>query len=123
MIALKKVSLQIKEVQILREIDVEFADGQIHGIVGRNGSGKTMLMKCICGFIPVTKGRIVVEGYGFSKRHGTYYRNTGLYSVLQRIKKPEAAGRFEQKNNGRTNQRMHGIGWPGTKNETGSEKV
>ena len=33
----------------------------IHGLVGRNGSGKTMLMKCICGFVPVTSGRITVN--------------------------------------------------------------
>ncbi len=61
MIVLKKVSLQIKGTPILRDIDAEFADGQIHGIVGRNGSGKTMLMKCICGFVRATGGEIVVN--------------------------------------------------------------
>ena len=35
--------------------------GKIHGLIGRNGSGKTVLMKCICGFIPVTSGSITVR--------------------------------------------------------------
>ena len=47
---------------ILRGINVEFDDGKIHGIIGRNGSGKTMLMKCICGFIRPTEGEITVAG-------------------------------------------------------------
>ena len=47
---------------ILRDINVEFDDGKIHGIIGRNGSGKTMLMKCICGFIKPTEGEITVAG-------------------------------------------------------------
>ena len=47
---------------ILRNINVEFEGGKIHGIIGRNGSGKTMLMKCICGFIRPTEGEITVAG-------------------------------------------------------------
>ncbi len=31
-------------------------------MIGRNGSGKTMLMKCICGFVPVSSGQITVNG-------------------------------------------------------------
>ena len=52
---------------ILKDINAEFTDGKIHGIIGRNGSGKTMLMKCICGFIKPTEGEITVSG----KRIGT----------------------------------------------------
>jgi len=47
---------------VLHHINVNFASGKIHGIIGRNGSGKTMLMKCICGFIPVTSGKVTVFG-------------------------------------------------------------
>lgn len=61
MISLKSVSLQIKETQILNDISAEFQDGQIHGIIGRNGSGKTMLMKCISGFVRPTGGEIQVD--------------------------------------------------------------
>jgi ABC-2 type transport system ATP-binding protein len=62
MISVEHVSLTIGRAQILRDVSAQFEEGQIHGIVGRNGSGKTMLMKCICGFIRPTEGRIIVNG-------------------------------------------------------------
>ncbi len=62
MITVNNVSLKIKKDMILRNINVEFESGKIHGIIGRNGSGKTMLMKCICGFIRPTEGEITVAG-------------------------------------------------------------
>ena len=37
--------------EILQGISHEFETGKIHGIVGNNGSGKTVMMKCICGFL------------------------------------------------------------------------
>ena len=61
-ISVENVSLSIGSAQILQNISIQFEEGQIHGIVGRNGSGKTMLMKCICGFIRPTAGRIMVDG-------------------------------------------------------------
>ena len=61
-ISIENVSLSIGTAQILRDISVSFEKGQIHGIIARNGSGKTMLMKCICGFIRPTAGRIIVAG-------------------------------------------------------------
>ena len=62
MINVKNVRLKIKKDMILRDINIEFERGKIHGIIGRNGSGKTMLMKCICGFIKPTEGEITVAG-------------------------------------------------------------
>lgn len=55
------VSLKIKKDDILKNISVEFEEGKIHGLIGRNGSGKTMLMKCICGFVKPTSGEITVK--------------------------------------------------------------
>ena len=61
-ISVTKVGLTIGKTQILKDINVDFEEGKIHGLIGRNGSGKTMLMKCICGFIKVTQGEIIVDG-------------------------------------------------------------
>ena len=61
-ITVKNVCLTIGKTQILKDITVDFEQGRIHGLIGRNGSGKTMLMKCICGFIKPTKGEITVDG-------------------------------------------------------------
>lgn len=61
-ISVKGVDLTIGKTQILKQINVDFEEGKIHGLIGRNGSGKTMLMKCICGFIKPTSGEITVDG-------------------------------------------------------------
>ncbi|MDE6627455.1 MAG: ATP-binding cassette domain-containing protein [Lachnospiraceae bacterium] len=62
MIEVREVSLQIAGCEILREINLELNEGKIYGLVGRNGSGKTMLMKCICGFIHPSSGEIISDG-------------------------------------------------------------
>lgn len=46
---------------VLKNINVNFEQGKIHGLIGRNGSGKTVLLKAICGFISLTKGTIRVN--------------------------------------------------------------
>ena len=47
---------------MLYDIDVSMEQGKVYGFAGNNGSGKTVLMKCICGFLPVTEGSIRVNG-------------------------------------------------------------
>ena len=61
-IEVKDVSLVIKKHEILKNINMEFEQGKIHGLIGRNGSGKTMLMKCMCGFVKPTSGEITIDG-------------------------------------------------------------
>lgn len=47
---------------VLKNVSISFEKGQIHGIVGRNGSGKTVLFKCICGLMHPEEGVIFVNG-------------------------------------------------------------
>ena len=47
---------------VLNNVSRSFERGRIHGIVGNNGSGKTVLMKCICGFLIPTEGEVIVNG-------------------------------------------------------------
>ncbi len=61
-IAIFSLSLTLRKNEILKNINITFEKGKIHGLIGRNGSGKTMLMKCICGFIKPTQGMIIVNG-------------------------------------------------------------
>jgi len=51
-----------KETTVLDHVSISFEKGKIHGIIGRNGSGKTVLFKSICGFMPLTSGEIIVDG-------------------------------------------------------------
>ena len=61
-IEVKNVTKEFPENVALKNVSVNFEKGKIHGIIGRNGSGKTVLFKCIAGLMPVTKGEITVLG-------------------------------------------------------------
>ncbi len=60
-IQVNDLGLTIKKDTILSDVNIKLEQGKIHGLVGRNGSGKTMLMKCICGFVKPTSGDIYVD--------------------------------------------------------------
>lgn len=62
MIQIENVTKKFGEAVVLNEINMKLESGNIYGLVGRNGSGKTMLMKCICGFVLPTSGAIRVNG-------------------------------------------------------------
>lgn len=47
---------------VLDGVSLRFEKGGIHGLIGRNGSGKTVLLKCIAGLCPLASGRIWVRG-------------------------------------------------------------
>ncbi len=60
-ISVQDVYKRFGEETVLTGVSHDFEEGKIHGIVGNNGSGKTVLMKCICGFLIPTKGKILVR--------------------------------------------------------------
>ena len=61
MISIENLNKQFKNQLVLNNINVKFSNGHIYGIIGRNGSGKTVLLKCICGFLKPTTGVISVN--------------------------------------------------------------
>lgn len=67
MIELTKVTKTFKNEEVLKETTVTFEKGEITGIIGRNGSGKTVLMKLICGLLSPSSGTIVVNGQKIGK--------------------------------------------------------
>ncbi|MEG1427223.1 MAG: ATP-binding cassette domain-containing protein [Oscillospiraceae bacterium] len=66
-ISVKEVTKEFKETTALNHVSIEFEKGKIHGIIGRNGSGKTVLFKCICGLMYPDSGEIWVEGKRIGK--------------------------------------------------------
>ncbi|MCH5286561.1 MAG: ATP-binding cassette domain-containing protein [Christensenellaceae bacterium] len=65
-ISIENVSKSFGQETVLREVSLNLRAGAIHGIIGRNGSGKTVLMKCVCGFMNPNRGEIRV----FDRRIG-----------------------------------------------------
>ena len=52
----------IKGTTVLENISYEFTSGNIYGVVGKNGSGKTMLLRELAGLIHPTTGTVAVDG-------------------------------------------------------------
>lgn len=61
-VKVRNVTKRFKETVALKDVTVSFEKEKIYGIVGRNGSGKTVLFKCMCGLMAVSEGEITVLG-------------------------------------------------------------
>lgn len=66
-IRIENVTKKFGSYAALDGISLNFEKGKIHGIIGRNGSGKTVLFKCICGFLRVDGGAVLVDGKQLGK--------------------------------------------------------
>ena len=66
-VVLRNVSKSFKKEKVLKNITHSFEQGKIHGIMGFNGSGKTVMFKCICGFLRLDEGEILVDGKKIGK--------------------------------------------------------
>ena len=61
-VSVDKVYKRIRRAKILDDISLKIESGKIIGLMGPNGSGKTMLMRAICGLIRPDKGKVVIDG-------------------------------------------------------------
>ena len=95
MIEVRDVTLTLNKRRILDQISLKLENGKIYGLVGNNGCGKTMLMKCICGFIKPDIGEVESDGKIIG-RDVDYIPDTGIiietpgfisyYSGIQNLK-------------------------------------
>lgn len=60
-IEVNHISKSFKKQQVLHDVSLSCESGKIYGIVGYNGSGKSVLFKCICGYYRVDEGSILVR--------------------------------------------------------------
>ena len=93
MIQLQNVSKKIKTNQVLNNISYTFEEGKVYGLYGRNGSGKTMLLRAVSGLIRLDSGSIYVDG---KKLHEeiSFPDNTGIV-----IENMELLPRFSARQN------------------------
>lgn len=68
-IEVKNLNRKIDNQNVLSNINLEVNSGKIYGIIGRNGSGKSILLKTICGFIKPTNGQVLVDGVEIYKKN------------------------------------------------------
>ncbi len=82
----------------MNDVNMTCSGGNIYGIVGHNGSGKTVLFKCICGFLRVDSGNIAINGKVMGKdldmlKHtGIIIEEPGYIRSLSGFRNPGISG-------------------------------
>lgn len=66
MIEVQNVSKSFRDVQVLKNVSTVFEEGKVNCIIGRSGSGKTVLMKSIVGLHEIDEGRILFHGRNYT---------------------------------------------------------
>lgn len=66
-IVIKNVSKSFDGVEVLHDVNLDLEEGHIYGFIGRNGSGKSVLFKIICGLYYPTTGSVIVDGIDIHK--------------------------------------------------------
>lgn len=94
-IQVKNLTKIIRGVTVLEDVSLTLQSGKIYGLQGKNGSGKTMLMRALCGLILPTKGSVTIDGsvigrdIAFPKSVGVLIENPsflGGYTGFQNLK-------------------------------------
>ena len=68
-IIVKDLSKKFKKVTILENINMKFESGKIYGMVGRNGSGKSVFLKILCSFYKPTTGEILFDNINYNSNN------------------------------------------------------
>lgn len=95
-IKIRNITKKFKNKEILKQVDLDVKDGEIIGIIGRNGSGKTVLLKIIAGLYFPTSGNIEYIKYNVSDDYGilidngfieneTGFNNLKMISLLKKV--------------------------------------
>lgn len=91
-IKVKNLSKKLSNNIVLDDINIDLCSGKIYGFVGKNGSGKTMLMRAICGLILPTSGCAEIDGkvigkdISFPESVGALIENPGFISSYSGFK-------------------------------------
>lgn len=114
-VVVENVSKKFNRQLVLDNINLELTSGHIYGLAGINGSGKTVLMKCICGLSTPTSGRILIddkqlgkdidfpesigaliESPGFIEHYSAYDNMQSLASIRKKTGKEEIKSLLEK---------------------------
>ncbi len=94
MILCKNLTVCFGKTEVLHNVSCEFPSGEITGLMGRNGSGKTVLLKALCGMVIPQSGEILLDGQRLTPNNvnkfsiGTLIETPGYlrnYSALKNL--------------------------------------
>ena len=89
MIEIKNLSHSFGENQVLKDINLSVSEGEVLGVMGSSGGGKTTLLRCISGLITATSGSVTVDGIDVKNdpdqaraRMGMVFQGAALFDYL-----------------------------------------
>ncbi|MCH5316584.1 MAG: ABC transporter ATP-binding protein [Eubacterium sp.] len=90
-IEVKNYTKSINGNTVLNNINLNLEKGKIYGLVGKNGSGKTMLIRAMCGLITSNTGEIYVDGQRvgngiYPKSLGVVIENISMFDYMSAFK-------------------------------------
>jgi urea transport system ATP-binding protein len=83
MLRIEKLSVSYGESQILRDVDLEVGSGEVVCLMGRNGVGKTTLLKSLMGLLPPRSGRVLFDGQDLTNASPDVRARRGIGYVPQ----------------------------------------
>lgn len=141
-IQIKNLSKQFKDNEVLSEVNLTMKSGKIYGFIGRNGSGKSVFLKMLCGFYLPSSGEIIIDGENFAAENNfpkntraliekpnflsdlTGYENLELLASIQnKIGKKEIMDTVEKVNLSKDINKKYGKYSLGTKQKLGIAQV
>jgi len=89
LISIDKVSVRFGDREVLKNISLEVAEGELVAIMGSSGGGKTTLLRCISGLLTPTSGTVVVDGINVQtepeearRRMGMVFQSAALFDFM-----------------------------------------
>src|SRR5690606_27839591 len=75
MINIQDLHFSYKKKKVFNGLSLTLQEGHIYGLLGKNGTGKSTLLKCVAGFLFPRQGSVEVMGFVPGKRHPAYLQS------------------------------------------------
>ena len=82
-LAVEKVSAGYGDITVLRDVSISVNEGEILAVLGRNGMGKTTLIRCLAGLLPVRSGTIRLDGQDITRLTAHERARRGITTIVQ----------------------------------------
>lgn len=102
-VKIEKVTKKLKGTEVLKDINLTLESGKVYGFIGKNGSGKTMLLRLVAGLLRPTEGKVYVNGQdiysmkGILPDIGIIIENVGVYPEFTGFKNLKMLAKIKNK--------------------------
>ena len=83
MLKIEHIHASYGDLKVLHDVTIEVNQGEIVSLVGSNGAGKTMLLRILSGFVPITKGSVTFNGINLLKEKTSSRAKLGIAHIPQ----------------------------------------